>query len=299
MKRLFTITTIICACLSAYAQKDTLYVSELYTTHIKSKTNVTYADLSNPNLVLAKITEDNKQLVALRAREPFTTTCSLTLAESNGDLYTYVVAYDQHPKQLIVDKTGRSAASASVAVVPVAAGSDASSDAGDGRQKSLDRRVRKQESGKDGSASNLRYKNAPTLEDIYEKKQDLFHLGQKNSKVFFCCANIYTYSDITYVTLIIRNASNISYEAGNASFTIESRKKTKRTVSYQDPVMAKSNYGSLIAEPGGEAKICYALPKLTLSKDQCLCIYLNEISGERNFILKLIDDDVNNAILPF
>ncbi len=77
----------------AQAKIDTLKISSLYTTHIIFSTDLTYADLSNNRVVAGKIIEQNKNMLALKAREPFTGSCSVSALESNGTMHTFIVVY--------------------------------------------------------------------------------------------------------------------------------------------------------------------------------------------------------------
>ena len=87
----------------AGAKVDTLRISSAYTTHIIFATDLTYADLSNSRYVVAKIIEQNKNMLALKAREPFTESCSVSALESNGTMHTFIVVYDPAPKDLVID----------------------------------------------------------------------------------------------------------------------------------------------------------------------------------------------------
>ena len=103
MKRAFTILISLLTFISAYAQNDTLWLSDAYTTHMIFSTDITYADLSNSRIVAAKIVEQNRNILALKARGPFLESTSVSALEANGTMHTYIVRYDENPKSLIVD----------------------------------------------------------------------------------------------------------------------------------------------------------------------------------------------------
>ena len=84
----------------------TLHLSTLYTTHVVFRSDLVYADLSNTRLVAAKIVDQNRTLLALQAREPFDVPSSVSALESDGTIHTFVVAYREHPDQLVVDMRG-------------------------------------------------------------------------------------------------------------------------------------------------------------------------------------------------
>ena len=104
MKRYLSIIFLLLAfSLVSHAQKDTLFVSSKYTTHVIFSSDVTYADLSNSRSIAAKIVEQNKNMIALMAREPFDRPCSVSALESSGRIWTYIVVYREDPDQLIID----------------------------------------------------------------------------------------------------------------------------------------------------------------------------------------------------
>ena len=87
----------------AHAQIDTLRISDAYTTHLIFSSDVTYADLSNPADVVAKVIEQNRNMLAVKGREAFTSLTSLSALESNGRIHTFIVGYDGSPESLIRD----------------------------------------------------------------------------------------------------------------------------------------------------------------------------------------------------
>ena len=80
------------------------------------RTELVYADLSNTRLIAAKIIEQNRCMLALKARETFTTSASVSALESDGTIHTFVIAYDERPSSLVVDL--REQRSSSVQDVP-------------------------------------------------------------------------------------------------------------------------------------------------------------------------------------
>ena len=87
----------------ARTQADTLRVSDIFTTHIIFNTDLIYADLSNSQACAAKILEQSKNMMALKARSPFTTPLSVSALESNGAMHTYIVIFEEHPETLVYD----------------------------------------------------------------------------------------------------------------------------------------------------------------------------------------------------
>ena len=97
MKRIILVlisalTTSLC-----FAQTDTLKISSAYTTHLIFSSDIVYADLSSPADVVAKIIEQNRNLLAVKARAPFEDSTSISALESNGTMHTFIVSYDAYP----------------------------------------------------------------------------------------------------------------------------------------------------------------------------------------------------------
>ena len=385
---------------TASAQQDTLQVSSRYTSHVIFSTDVTYADMSNSQVITAKVVEQNKNMIAVRARSVFSEPCSISALESNGRMWTFIVVYRDSPDELIVDtreqrrrpqQQAEPAPSSSYQSRQPQAQSApresyanddsrqrSSYSARDGRraqreqeiaeaerqrqaeerekagrkaQKKADRQARREQyaqeygeydgggsvfssgksSGKaskkaskdsydsssrssrddarDGSygdsyapsssrASNVstwKQGDAPMLSDVAGMPRKLYHIGTSGYGVDVQVENIYSYSDITYMVISVENGSGISWDVTDATFVIESRRQTKRTVSYDQTVFPKSRYGTLGAGPGGAGRIVYSFDKMTLSEDQVLKVYLYESSGQRNLVMTVSPDDINRA----
>lgn len=252
------------------AQTDTLYLSASYTTHIIFSTDLTYADLSNNKVIAARIVEQNKNMLAVKARSPFAELTSLSALESNGNMHTWIVKYTPSPSELIIDTR---------------AGKQIPGSATSGRTR-------------DKGVSRNGHSDAPVLSDIIHKRQGLYHLGASQYDVSVLCENIFAYSDITYIVLSLKNSSGVSYEISDATFVVESKKKGKRTVMFEKTLFPRSRYGSLSAGPGDVARIAYSFDKMTLSRDQVLKVYFYETSGQRNLYLTIDTEDINKASRP-
>ena len=109
------------------------------------------------------------------------------------------------------------------------------------------------------------------------------------------CEDIYISGDNTCFVLSVRNRGGISYEAGDATFVVESRKKGKRSVQFERNLYPLEKSGSLSTPPGETSGIVYRFDKTTITKDQVLKVYLYETGGQRNLVLTLSHRDVNKA----
>jgi hypothetical protein len=269
---------------AASAQSDTLRVSARYTSHVIFSTDITYADKSDGGSIAAKVVEQNKNMIALKARGPFTEPCSVSALESNGRMWTFIVVYDDSPENLIVDTRRKE--------------TEVSSDSGkqaEEKPKTSVKKGRRKSSEKERTASTWKSGDAPTLDEVSKMGRELYHIGTAGYGVNILCENIYSYSDITYMVFSVDNTSGISYDVTDATFVIESRKRSKRTVAYDQTIFPRSRYGSLAAGPGRKGKIVYSFDKMTLSKEQVLKVYLYENGGQRNLVMTVSPSDINRA----
>lgn len=264
----------------AHAQQDTLRVSARFTTHVIFSTDITYADMSDSHSVAAKVIEQNKNMIALKARDAFSEPCSVSALESNGKMWTFIVVHDDSPKSLIVD-TRRS-------------GGD-SDETRTAECRAAGEKRRGSPSSKSSTASTWKSGNAPALDEVSGMARELYHIGASGYGITLLCENIYSYSDITYMVFSVDNTSGISYLVTDATFVIESRRQSKRTVAYDQTIFPRSRYGNISAGPGAKGRLAYSFDKMTLSKDQVLRVYFYENGGQRNLVMTIGPDDINKA----
>ena len=261
----------------AQSRTDTLRVSDLFTTHVIFTTDLIYADLSNSQAMAAKILDQSKNMMALKARESFSSPLSVSALESNGRMHTYIVKYDSHPASLVYDMRDRMDAVPSYA----------------DRERNLKSR---RGGAAAGSQEGLyRRGDAPLLNDVVNASQSLWHISTRQYDIAVTCINILSYSDITYMVFTIDNGSGVSYECADATFVIESRKKTRKSVVYDRNLFPKSRYGTISCAPGSSTRIGYSLDKISLSKDQVLKVYFYEQGGQRELVLTVDSADINKA----
>lgn len=103
-KLLFVAAALTACALSAAQPRDTVYVSDRYTTHLIFSNEINYADLSNQTALAARIVDVSKNKLAIKARTPFASTASVSVEEADGAFHTYIVAYKKEPGALILDK---------------------------------------------------------------------------------------------------------------------------------------------------------------------------------------------------
>ncbi len=282
--RIITIITMLLV-LSVQARSqqrtDTLRVSDLFTTHIIFNTDLIYADLSNSQAMAAKILDQSKNMMALKARSPFATPLSVSALESNGKMHTFIVLFEEHPEKLVYDI--REEDSFGVPSPAAVQGSDARKGAKAGRKHGRE------------VAGLYRKGDAPLLKDVVSSPQQLWHISTRQYDIEVTCTNILSYSDITYMVFSLRNSSGVSYECPDATFVVESRKRSRKSVVYDRNIFPKSRWGTISCAPGKTTSIGYSMDKISLAKDQVLRVYFYEQGGQRELVLTVDASDINRA----
>lgn len=344
-------------------ERDTVYVSNQYTTTFYFQTDVIYAKISDPSVIGSAMPQNNREVVFVRARTPFSGSYSFTCLEASGRPHTYILKYDHDPRTLLVDeKNGirnqepdtlclssslmtllifpsevvvtdlsrrRLVAEETIKESPnvlslMARSADPELSSlslleADGfvhtyiirHQENPEKVIIDYRTGIAGateaerpnrSVTALRYGDAPSLKDVYKQPQSLYHLATRKGRIEVVCENIFTYSDILYITLRLKNNSGVSYETDGASFVLKRKRKARRQDDNSMPIIPSSVYGVLTAAPGQTAKASFSFKKLTLQENQCIEVKIYEKGyedvGGREFVLKLDAKDINLARVP-
>ena len=300
MKKILSVMILGCFAWAASAQSDNMLiidVGEYSTTHVLFMSDLTYVDVSSPDFIAAKVVDASKNMLALKAKTSFDVFTTVSALEANGTMHTFKVRYDPFPQGLLVDtRTGKNVSGSGQMNTQVRPGSQSAAQS-EGTVSG------KAQSGTgvditSTETSNFGRGDAPTIEEVMRRKQQLFHIGDKNFGIEALCVNVYVYSDVTYLVLSIKNNTDIGFEAGDAQLTVENLNPNVKTLATDKTIWIKSSHGTLSCPPKGKTKVGYTIPKLTLLKGECLKIYIYEKSGNRNLILTLTDTDINYAISP-
>lgn len=260
MKRFFLALILVMVPLCAFAQNDTIYISTLSTTHLMFESDLTYVDISN-KVVAAKIIDSNKSVLAIKAREAFDFRTSVSALESNGTMHTFIVAYDESPKRLILDYRN-----SAIQMV----------------QSS-------------GTSKKIQHSNSGSSNASKHGIRKLYHIADKGYGITFYCDDIYIDNDISTFSICLENKSGILYDCSEAIFVVENRKRFKRAPVYEKQQTPVAVEGSLIATSGDSSFCTFRFDKLSITHDQILKVYLYEVQGSRNFILTMNPNDVNKA----
>ena len=233
---------------------DTVYISTMSTTHIRFSSELKYVDLSN-KVLSARVVEGSKDIVAVKAKEAFEFTTTMSCLEADGRLHTFIVAYDESPEVLIVDMR-RSPVRPGMTDMTKPRVTDLV-------QEDLDEKV--------------------GVSDALERK--IYHIGDVAYDIKVLCENVIIKDDVTYIVLSIENGSAVSYSMSSPRFVIESKRKTKRGLVYEKQLFPKHTSGETVTAPGTVSRMEFSFDKVTLVKGQVFRIYLYEDGGPRNFVL--------------
>jgi len=281
MRRLLSFMAAAVCLLAVHAagEVQVIEVNTLSTTHVVFLTDLSYVDVSRQEVIVARIVDASKNMLALKARAPFDFETTISALEANGTMHTFKVRYSDSPERLVVDT--RSGADGGPVNTQRRPGTD-------------------QEAGLNvaGGSSNFGQADAPTLQEVVALPQRIFDIGDRAYRIQALCTNIFVYSDVMYIVIELQNSSDIGYEAGEAQFTVESAATRRRSLSVDKTLWARSSYGSLSCGPRQTSIVGYTVPKTTLLKGEELCIYIYEKNGTRNLKLRLLDSDVNYAVAP-
>lgn len=236
---------------------DTVYISTMSTTHIRFSSELKYVDLSN-KVLSARIVEGSKDIVAVKAKEAFEFTTTMSCLEADGRLYTFIVAYDERPDVLIVDMRR----------FPVRPGMNP-------RVKDLIR----------PEMANLGRRIPDMTEVLDTLEREIYHIGDVAYDIKILCENVIIKDDVTYIVLSIENGSTVSYSMSSPRFVIESKRKTKRGLVYEKQLFPKQTSGESVTTPGTVSWMVFSFDKVTLVKGQVFRMYLYEDGGPRNFVL--------------
>lgn len=315
----------------------TIEIGQLSVTHVLFTSDLTYVNIASPGVIRAKVVESSKNMLALQAVEEFPFETTISALEANGTMHTFYVRYNSAPTVLLIDTRVNAQAASSSSVntqirpeetytrstspsqQPQQRSSKASSTTSvntNPQQRGRGQQTQMRPSGSSASVrqaqqrqgsgvnvtstetSNFGRGNAPTIEEVMRKPRNLYHITDKCFGIEADCINVYAYSDQLYIVLSLTNKSDIGYDAGDAQFTVETRKVTSKTLQSDKPVWPKSSYGKLACAPNSLTKIGYTIPKLTLQKNEVLKVYIYEKDGTRNLFLTLDAKDVNYAVSP-
>lgn len=249
-------------------RKDTIYLSDKNTTHIRFDSDIKYVDLSN-KVIMAKIVEGSKDIVAVRAREPFDFSTSISCLESDGDMHSYIVVYDENPANLIIDSRHLSKMEEYVRQVDMTP--ELFTERNEDRQFDI--------------------------EDMKYARQEFYHIGSQRYDIHCFCKNIFVDKDVYYFVFDLKNFSKTSYELSEPRFAIESRKRSSRGLKYEKQLYPRVVSACNKIEPRSSGKMVFAFEKFSVPRDQVFNVYVYEKDGTRNFRISILGRDIKDATM--
>jgi conjugative transposon TraN protein len=240
-------------------ESDSLTIAYSKTTNIVFPFAIKSVDRGSQDVLVQKVKGLENMLMIKAAQQGFVQT-NLTVVTADGQLYSFVLKYDEHCPQLnlILNKTKSEAQEIYF-----------SSDTGN------EENIQKY--------SKLAF---------YDKKK---LRGEKENKynIQFQLSGIFIRDDVMYYRINITNNSKINYDVDQLRFFIRDNKKVKRTASQEIeivPVYILNN----VAAIGGESEntFVFAFPKFTIPEQKHLAMQLMEKNGGRH-----VELHVNNKKL--
>ncbi|MBQ8627920.1 MAG: DUF4138 domain-containing protein [Prevotella sp.] len=240
------------------------------TTHIRFSSELKYVDLSN-KVLSARIVEGSKDIVAVKAKEAFEFTTTMSCLEADGRLHTFIVAYDASPEVLIVDMR-RSSVRPGMTDLTKTGMTDMT-------------KPRVTNLIEPGMTDLVQWNRDEKVGVSDTLEREIYHIGDVAYDIKVLCENVIIKDDVTYIVLSIENSSAVSYSMSSPRFVIESKRKTKRGLVYEKQLFPKHTSGETVTAPGTVSRMVFSFDKVTFVKGQVFRIYLYEDGGPRNFVL--------------
>jgi len=131
--------------------------------------------------------------------------------------------------------------------------------------------------------------NQTSLPTYYRRK------FSSNSKIYLHLKNLAYNKDEMYFSFIVDNTTNLDYDIKNLSVYMVSKEKKKSTSSQRIPIKPILIYNQPSRVNGNSKKtFVYVFDKFSIGNKKSIEVEMNESRGERNIILRLDDDTVNN-----
>ena len=265
----------VCSGIGLAQAPDTLFISASQVVHLRFASELKYVNLGSRDIV-AKIVDGSKDFVAVKAREPFGHTTSISCLEANGQMHTFLVAYREHPSRLDIDTRGAQTGTARSAHNGTAGSSE----------------VRPPSASADTATFFL---SAQSFETIASMPKELYHIGTRDYGIELFCDNLLIKDDVLFVVFSLKNSSTVSYELSDPRFAIESKRRTKRGLLYEKAIFPRNSYGLGVTAPDSTSRPIFTFDKVTLTRGQVLRVYFYERGGARNFCITLTPKDISKA----
>lgn len=295
--RNFFILTLLVGYLTANAQTPSAYipkeaevisyhlsVSDNKTTSIIFPASIVSASMANIDLSAEKAAGVENILLVKSTVKGFSET-SLTVITGDGDYYTFIVNYDQHPKTLTYNFKNLA----------------------NTEHKESKNEERKPLTSVTDNKKSLIFQDVKYSQKELErfcdnissdKKRKVKHIGQERYNIQFLLEGIYIKEDVIFYKMNIKNRSNINYDIDFIKFYIKDRQVARRSSVQENQITPIFVYSpdKNFSIKGKDAKyFVYTLPKFTIPDNKDLVVELFEKNGGRHISLILNEHEIVNA----
>lgn len=113
--------------------------------------------------------------------------------------------------------------------------------------------------------------------------------------VYLQLKNIVYNKNELYFTLIIHNKSSLDYDVNYLNFYLNSRNKSRNTTTQTLPYKPVFEYNvPKRIEAGEKIEVVFVYDKFSINQNKALQVELNEANGERNVLLEILNNYINN-----
>lgn len=135
------------------------------------------------------------------------------------------------------------------------------------------------------------------MQSIHEQNSRLIrHIGSKSFGIQFTCKGIYTYNNMIYFHLEIRNSSSVPFNLDYLTFKILDRQLVRRTTIQETEIFPVRAYNYMqTVRPKETVSTVFAFPIFTVPREKVLRVDLHEMLGGRNQIFDIETYDFVHA----
>lgn len=244
------------------------------TVHIIFPSAIRYVDLGSSDLLAAKADGTENVLRVKAATKGFNRETNLSVITDDGSYYSFNVKYADEPVKL------------SVEMADFLHPSNAENSPGNELTIYMSDL---------GNVSPFLVKLIE--ETVYKNnKTKIKHIGSQSFGIRYLLKGVYSYNDLLFFHLKLKNSSNVSFKTDYITFKIVDKKVAKRTAIQEHVITPLRSYNQITAVAGGkEERTVFVLPKFTLPNDKQFVIEIAEKDGGRNQTLTVENADLVRA----
>jgi conjugative transposon TraN protein len=251
-----------------------LEVTFAKTVHVIFPAAIRYVDLGSIDLMAAKADGAENVLRVKAASQSFRRETNLSVITEDGSYYTFNVKYADEPVKL------------SVEMADFLHGWNVENRPGN------DVPVYLTDLGNESP-----YMVRLIMETVHRNNRtEIKHIGSRNFRIQYLLKGIYSYNDLMFLHLHLKNTSTVSYDIDYITFKIVDKKVAKRTAMQEQVILPLRSYNQVTTVAGGkEERTVFTLPKFTIPNDKQLIIEMTERDGGRNQTLTVENTDLIRA----